>query len=131
MLIHELAEQTGVSTDTIRFYEKQGLLDETHFVRSSNSYRHYNEAGVQRVLLIKLGQAVGFTLNEMRQDIHAWESNQFTREEKEFYLCRKLEEIEHKIIALNAAKAYINSKIEMLHAGADLDIPPAREEEAC
>jgi MerR family transcriptional regulator, copper efflux regulator len=130
MLIHELAERAGVSTDTIRFYEKQGLLDETHFARSSNGYRQYTEAGLQRLLLIKLGQGVGFTLNEMKQDIHAWETNQMTREEKEFYLCRKLEALEQKITSLNAVKDYINGKLEMLHAGSDLDIPPPYEGDA-
>ena len=41
MLIHELAERTELTIDTIRFYEKQGLLDETHFLRTSNGYRHW------------------------------------------------------------------------------------------
>jgi MerR family transcriptional regulator, copper efflux regulator len=121
MLIHELADQTELSVDTIRFYEKQGLLDETHFVRTSNSYRHYSEAAVQRLLLIKLGRAAGFTLREMRQDIHAWETNEMSREEKEFYLCRKLEEIEQKIMSLSAVKSYINSKIEQMRADASAE----------
>jgi MerR family transcriptional regulator, copper efflux regulator len=122
MLIHELADQTELSVDTIRFYEKQGLLDETHFVRTSNSYRHYSEAAVQRLLLIKFGRAAGFTLREMRQDIHAWETNEMSREEKEFYLCRKLEEIEQKIMSLSAVKSYINSKIEQMHADASAEV---------
>lgn len=86
MLIHELAERTELTIDTIRFYEKQGLLDETHFLRTSNGYRHYSEAAFQRLLLIRLGQEAGFTLSEMRQEIYAWETNELTREEKEFYL---------------------------------------------
>jgi MerR family transcriptional regulator, copper efflux regulator len=114
MLIHELAECTGLTIDTIRFYEKQGLLDETHFERAPNGYRHYTEAGVQRLVLIKLGQAAGFTLSEMRQAIHAWETDQLSMREKEGYMLRKLEEIEAKISALNDMKHYITCKIEAM-----------------
>jgi DNA-binding transcriptional MerR regulator len=114
MLIKELASRTGFSIDTIRFYEKQGLLDETHFARTSNGYRHYTQTSLQRLNLIKMGQAAGFTLNEMRQAIHAWETDELTPEEKEFYLCRKLEEIDQKIDALNNIKAYLRAKIEAM-----------------
>jgi len=115
MLIKELANRIGFSIDTIRFYEKQGLLDDTHFQRSANGYRHYSEASLQRLNLIKMGQAAGFTLNEMRQAIHAWETDELTPQEKEFYLCRKLEEIDQKMNALNNIKAYLQAKIESMH----------------
>lgn len=115
MLIKELAERSGVSVDTIRFYEKQGLLDKTHFERSPNGYRHYSEVGLQRLQLIKLGQATGFTLSEIRQTIHAWETDELTPAEKEFYMCRKLEEIDQKMKALNEIKEYLLNKIEQMH----------------
>jgi len=115
MLIKELADRMGVSVDTIRFYEKQGLLDETHFQRTSNGYRHYSEVALQRLQLIKMGQAAGFTLSEMQQAIHAWETDELTPQEKEFYMCRKLEEIDQKMNALNDIKAYLHTKIEQMH----------------
>ena len=111
MLIKEIAERTGVSIDTIRFYEKQGLLDDSHFERTANRYRHYSEAALQRLNLIRMGQAAGFTLNEMRQAIHAWETDELSLEEKVFYMCRKLEEIEQKKQALDDIKDYLHRKI--------------------
>ncbi len=114
MLIKEIAERTGVSIDTIRFYEKQGLLDDTHFERTSNRYRHYSAAALQRLHLIKMGQAAGFTLSEMRQAIHAWETDELTPEEKIFYMCRKLEEIEQKKQALDDIKDYLQYKIDAM-----------------
>src|ERR1700753_2991807 len=119
MLIHELAERCELSIDTIRFYEKQGLIDETHYVRASNGYRHYTEAAFHRLILVRMGQAAGFTRSEMKQEIYAWETNQMTRDEKEFYLCRKLEEIERKLMSLNAVKAYLNRKLEHMRAESD------------
>ncbi len=71
MLISELAREVGIPIDTIRFYEKQGLLDEAHYQRAMNGYRHYGESAVQRLKLIKMGQSAGFTLNEMRSTLHA------------------------------------------------------------
>ena len=119
MLIKELSERVGISIDTIRFYEKQGLLDETHFERTSNGYRHYAELSVQRLSLIKMGQQAGFTLSEMKETIHAWETDQLTCEEKENYLCLKLEEIEQKMVAINKVKAYLHTKIDELYQQMD------------
>jgi MerR family transcriptional regulator, copper efflux regulator len=120
MLISELARQTGLSIDTIRFYEKQGLLDETHFRRAANGYREYNEVGLQRLNLIKLGQAAGFTLSEMRHTIHAWETDQLSAEQKEHYMYAKLDEIEQKISALNEVKAYLREKIAHMRVQSEL-----------
>ena len=115
MLIKALASRTDMSIDTIRFYEKQGLLDETHFERSSNKYRHYSEAAIQRLNLIKMGRAAGFTLSEMGQTIHAWETDELTPDEKEVYMYCKMEEIDQKMAAMNAIKSYLQSKIEAMH----------------
>jgi DNA-binding transcriptional MerR regulator len=116
MLISELASRTKLSIDTIRFYEKKGLLDETHYERSANRYRHYSEVAVLRLNLIRLGQAAGFTLSEMSQSIRAWETDEITPQEKELYLCLKLEDIKHKIDALHEIEAYLEQKIESMHA---------------
>ncbi len=115
MLIKELSSQSEVPIDSIRFYEKQGLLDTSHFERTSNHYRHYSDFALQRLKLIKMAQSAGFTLNEMRQAIHAWETDELTPAEKEYYLCHKLEEIEQKTQALNAIRDYLRHKIDVLH----------------
>ncbi|MEP6988036.1 MAG: MerR family transcriptional regulator [Chloroflexota bacterium] len=115
MLIKELSERVGISIDTIRFYEKQGLLDNTHFERTSNRYRHYSENGLQRLYLIKMGQEAGFTLSEMRDTIHAWETDELSPAEKEYYLCRKLEEIDRKMLAINKIRDYLQTKIDLMH----------------
>ena len=114
MLIKELSNRTGVSIDTIRFYEKQGLLDETHFERSENRYRHYSEQAFNRLQLIKMGQLVGFTLSEMHDTIRAWETDELSPAKKAIYLCRKLEELEQKMKSLNEMRDFLNMKIEEL-----------------
>ena len=59
----ELAELAGVSTDTLRHYERKGVL--TRPLRRANGYRQYPVSALQRVQLIRRALAVGFTLDEL------------------------------------------------------------------
>jgi DNA-binding transcriptional MerR regulator len=59
----QLAQQAGVSTDTLRHYERLGLLPRTR--RSSNGYREYPREALDRVRLVQRALAVGFTLAEL------------------------------------------------------------------
>src|SRR5665647_2661703 len=60
MLIGELAETVGLDSQTIRFYERQGLLPEPH--RAAHAYRTYDHSSVTRVLFIRSAQPAGLTL---------------------------------------------------------------------
>lgn len=64
-LAGELAGAAGVSTDTLRHYERKGVLPRP--LRTANGYRHYPESALERVLLIRRALAVGFTLDELAQ----------------------------------------------------------------
>ena len=59
----ELAELAGVSSDTLRYYERKGVLARPR--RSANGYRLYPPEAVQRVALIRRALALGFTLDEL------------------------------------------------------------------
>ena len=63
MKISELAEQTGLTTSAIRFYERSGLLPSPE--RGSNGYRSYAEIDVQRVYVIRIAQSLGFSLDSI------------------------------------------------------------------
>ena len=63
MLSGELARLSGVSPDTIRFYERKGLLPLAN--RSEKGYRHYSTDALPRVRLIQSALALGFTINEL------------------------------------------------------------------
>jgi MerR family copper efflux transcriptional regulator len=60
--IGALASASGISTDTLRHYEKKGLLRPK---RSTNGYREYSEDALERVRMIQQALAVGFTLDEL------------------------------------------------------------------
>jgi DNA-binding transcriptional MerR regulator len=63
LLIGELAELTDVSRDTLRHYERKGVLPRS--VRSRNGYRLYSAKVVERVKLVRRALAFGFTLDEI------------------------------------------------------------------
>lgn len=65
--IGQLARASGVSVDTIRFYERRGLLPEPR--RLPSGYRIYGEAMVERIGFAKSLQALGFTLDEIRETL--------------------------------------------------------------
>jgi DNA-binding transcriptional MerR regulator len=67
MRIGELAEQVGVTTKAIRFYERIGLLPEPP--RTSSGYRSYEEPDADRLVFIKTAQRLGLTLDEIKEII--------------------------------------------------------------
>lgn len=62
MLIGELAAISGLSHDTLRFYERQGLLSARRY---DNGYRRYGPETAARLTLIRLAQGLGFSLAEI------------------------------------------------------------------
>ncbi|MDQ6956662.1 MAG: heavy metal-responsive transcriptional regulator [Mariprofundaceae bacterium] len=65
MKIGELSKMTGVSIDTVRYYEKRGLIPSP--VRSRAGYRQYGEHDAKRLLFIVQAKGLGFTLEEIGQ----------------------------------------------------------------
>lgn len=65
MRIGEVAEATGTTTKTLRFYEDQGLLPAAD--RTTSGYRDYATDVVPRLDFIRRGQAAGLTLAQIRQ----------------------------------------------------------------
>lgn len=63
MRIGELAKSAGVPASTIRFYESKGLMPDTQ--RTAAGYREYDETSFARLKMIRFGQSLGFSLDEM------------------------------------------------------------------
>jgi MerR family mercuric resistance operon transcriptional regulator len=63
MKIGDVAKLSGVGIETLRFYEKQGLL--SHATRTHSGYRLYNQEVLERLEFIKRAQVLGFTLAEI------------------------------------------------------------------
>ena len=63
--IGEIAQQTGVSVETLRFYEKRRLLNAP--ARTDGGFRLYSDDALQQVRFIKQAQSLGLTLDDVQQ----------------------------------------------------------------
>ncbi len=110
MLIGQLSRKTGLSKDTIRFYEKMGLLDAEERRAGTRIYKEFSSEMVERLTLIAQGKSLGFTLSEIKYLIQSWETDAMTTDEKVKVIERKLEEISDKIQRLETIKNYLIAK---------------------
>jgi MerR family transcriptional regulator, copper efflux regulator len=107
MLINELSKQTGVSSHTIRYYEKFGLIKGKRKDAATNNYFHYDDEVVEKLELIRDAKLIGFTLNEIKLLIDAWFSKKYNIAKKIAILDEKMIAIEEKIVQLKEMKKMI------------------------
>lgn len=94
MLIGELSKVCGLSRDTIRFYEKHGLIAVGRKERRFNNYKEYSEETLKQLLSIKRLKSFGFTLNEISELQEMLEVNEAT--------CKNVSHrIDEKILLIN------------------------------
>jgi DNA-binding transcriptional MerR regulator len=96
MKIRELAQRTGLTAYTIRFYEKEGLLDIRHVQREENNYRNYSDDAVERLKLVKKFQGIGCSLAELKEILQDYDANSRTHLEIIEWLLQKMNEVERK-----------------------------------
>ena len=96
--IGQVARRAGVGVETVRFYEREGLLEEP--ARLASGYRQYSEQAVKRIHFIKRAQQLGFSLKEigelllLRVDAHT------SCEQVKLRAEAKIAEVERKLIEL-------------------------------
>lgn len=93
--IGELAERCGVNKETIRYYERLGLIPEPN--RTKSGYRMYSLQTVDRMKFIKRLQELGFTLNEIDKLLGVVDHNDAKCRDIYNFTVLKLEDIERKI----------------------------------
>jgi MerR family copper efflux transcriptional regulator len=114
MLINEVAKTAGITKDTIRYYDKLGLLEFEGSSRQLNNYRDYPREIFDRLLLIKQAKTLGFTLDEICHVFKKWENNSLTKEEKTGLFIDKLKAVEQKITELKKVRVYLKTKLKRI-----------------
>jgi DNA-binding transcriptional MerR regulator len=110
VLIGELCRQTEMTKDTIRFYEKMGLLPQVK--RRENGYKEYTLSDVKQLKLLKHSKELGFTLNEIKDLATLFRADNLDIKEMNQYLLKKEHEIDEKIKKLKAFKKEIKLTLE-------------------
>ena len=97
MRIGQLAKQTNLSRDAIRFYERNGLIRSAPSTTTSNSYRDYADSTVMTLEMIREAQAAGFTIAELIKFINQMENTPNAGFDGEEFLQKKIDEVEANI----------------------------------
>jgi MerR family transcriptional regulator, copper efflux regulator len=116
MRIGEVAKCAGCSSDTIRYYEKQGLL-KASVSRLDNGYRDYSEEVLERLAFIDRAKGLGFTLREIKWVLEVWEGTLLSREEKAEAIRDKLTSLEAQLVKLQDLKHYLLDKLMRVESG--------------
>lgn len=101
--------------DTIRFYEKKGLIKYTTV--TENNYRHYDESVAHKLTSILQAKALGFSLREIRELSDLTDNNYLSSTERNKILDDKIMDIDEKIHQLEEMKNRLLSKKEEVKKG--------------
>jgi len=91
----ELADVTGVSRDTLRHYERKGVLPQA--LRGHNGYRQYPPEAVERVQLVRRALSVGFTLDELAKVLKVRDAGGAPCEEVRRLAAQKLIDVQDQL----------------------------------
>jgi DNA-binding transcriptional MerR regulator len=97
------AKRRGVSPDTVRYYERLGLLPRPP--RSAAGYRHYDQGAVQRLRFVRGAQLVGLRLREIGELLQVIDRGQCPCGHSEALLSQRLAEIDAQLARLLALRA--------------------------
>ena len=102
LTIGQVARRAGVGVETVRFYEREGLLEEPP--RRESGYRQYGEDIVARLQFIRRAKELGFTLNEIKELLSLRLDPSTTCAEVKDRAQAKIADIEQKIRTLQRMK---------------------------
>lgn len=100
--IGQVAHRAGIGVETVRFYERQGLLQKPP--RSKSGYRKYQPEAILRLRFIKKAKEVGFSLKEINDLLSLRLDMDATCEDIRIRAAAKISDIEQKIAALQRMK---------------------------
>jgi MerR family copper efflux transcriptional regulator len=120
MTIGALAKKAGINIDTIRYYERNGLIPEP--VRRPSGYREYGATDVARLRFILRAKELGFTLAEIGEllSLSADRDVRGVKRRAE----RRLEQVEHKIKELQRVRRGLKTLIDACPGHGDLERCP-------
>lgn len=112
MNISQLAKTANVSTDTVRYYEKQGLIGAPD--RQDNGYRFYTETHAAALRFVRGAQALGFSLAEIRTILPQLAQGTLGRADIERELQAKMAQIDAHILQLQTLKKELANTFALL-----------------
>jgi Cu(I)-responsive transcriptional regulator len=113
--IGDLARATDTRVETIRWYEKQGLIPPPD--RTSGNYRAYGEAALARLSFIRRARDLGFSLDQVRALLQLASDEAGDCAEVDVLAQQHLNEIDRKIVDLTALRAELSGLLKSCKGG--------------
>lgn len=110
MRIGRVAQEAGVNIQTLRYYERRGLLPEA--TRLSSGYREYDPGAIPLVRFIKNAQELGFTLREIGELIEIRANRGCSKLEVRNLAGRKIDEMDRRIRQLVSIRNELTTLVE-------------------
>jgi DNA-binding transcriptional MerR regulator len=117
--VSELAEAVGVAPDTIRYYERAGLLPAPD--RTPSGYRAYDASAIDRIQFIQGAQRLGLRLKDIANLLAIRDTGECPCEPAEQLLTRRLAELDAEVTRLAALRG---AMVAMLEGLPTEDCPP-------
>lgn len=125
LTIGKAARAAGVGVETVRFYEREGLLDRP--ARRESGYREYGEGVVARLRFIRRAKELGFTLREIRDLLALSGAPEATRADVRARAEAKVADIEGRVRDLLRIKAALAALTARCHGDGPLEGCPILE----
>lgn len=124
--IGQVAKQTGVTVETIRFYEKQGLIATPQ--RSDAGYRQYPSETIKRVRFIQHAKEVGFTLKDIGELLALRREPGSSCTDIKLRTTQKIEDVDKKIQELKRIREALARMVMKCSGRGPLSVCPILEE---
>lgn len=115
MKIGEVAKQSGVSVDAVRFYERRGVLPTPE--RLASGYRVYTPATVDRIRLARRLQGLGLNLDEVIDALHVSDRGDASCTSERWRMEAVLERVETKMAELRSVRTEIRRVLDACDSG--------------
>jgi DNA-binding transcriptional MerR regulator len=126
LTVSKLAARVGLTADTIRYYERAGLLPPPE--RTASGYRTFDDDAVERLRFIKGAQRVGLRLQEIRELLDIWDRGLCPCGHTEELLRRRVSEIDAEIAGLEETKREL---LTFTRALTEIECPEGAEAWPC
>jgi MerR family mercuric resistance operon transcriptional regulator len=110
LTIGKVAREAGIGVETVRFYERQGLLEVP--ARRQSGYRQYTPDAIARLRFIRQAQRLGFTLREIKELLALRLDPQATRAHVREQAAAKIADIDRRISELKRMKKALKPLVE-------------------
>ena len=110
-----LARLSGVNSETIRYYEKKGLMPDPQ--RSAGGHRIYDQSHLKRLSFIRGTRALGFTIREVHNLLDLVDSEEYTCAEVRDRTVVHLRDVEQKLRDLQNMQHTLNSMVSKCDGG--------------